>query len=77
MEVNICFSRENWIKQYQTHVFGTLGVARAFLPHFRERKSGTFVFMGSTAAWGGMPALAAYCGSKSALRGKRISQSPK
>jgi NAD(P)-dependent dehydrogenase (short-subunit alcohol dehydrogenase family) len=44
-------------------------VARAFLPHFRARKAGTFVFIGSTAAWGGIPTLAAYCGSKSALRG--------
>ncbi|KAE9365403.1 oxidoreductase,short chain dehydrogenase-like protein [Stipitochalara longipes BDJ] len=62
-------SREDWIKMYQTHVFGPLGVARAFLPHFRSRKAGTFVFIGSTAAWGGIPTLAAYCGSKSALRG--------
>ncbi|KAH9218703.1 oxidoreductase,short chain dehydrogenase-like protein [Leptodontidium sp. 2 PMI_412] len=62
-------SREDWIKQYQTHVFGTIGVARAFLPHFRSRKAGTLVFIGSTAAWGGIPTLAAYCGSKSALRG--------
>ncbi|KAH7371175.1 oxidoreductase,short chain dehydrogenase-like protein [Pyrenochaeta sp. MPI-SDFR-AT-0127] len=62
-------TREDWIKQYQTHVFGTLGVARAFLPYFRARRAGTLVFMGSTAAWGGMPTLAAYCGSKSALRG--------
>ncbi|PVH82871.1 oxidoreductase,short chain dehydrogenase-like protein [Cadophora sp. DSE1049] len=62
-------SREDWIKQYQTHVFGPLGVARAFLPHFRSRKAGTFVFIGSTAAWGGIPTLAAYCGSKAALRG--------
>ncbi|CZR57759.1 related to ketoreductases [Phialocephala subalpina] len=62
-------SREDWIKQYQTHVFGTFGVARAFLPHFRARKAGTFVFIGSTAAWGGIPTLGAYCGSKSALRG--------
>ncbi|KAH7413242.1 oxidoreductase,short chain dehydrogenase-like protein [Cadophora sp. MPI-SDFR-AT-0126] len=62
------FSLGDWIKQYQTHVFGPLGVARAFLPHFRSRKAGTFVFIGSIAAWGGIPTLAAYCGSKSALR---------
>lgn len=28
------------------------------------------MFIGSTAAWGGIPTLGAYCGSKSALRGK-------
>ena len=69
-DANKSRSREDWIKMYQTHVFGTMGVARAFLPHFRSRKAGTFVFIGSTAAWGGIPTLAAYCGSKSALRGK-------
>lgn len=62
-------SRDDWIKQFQTHVFGPLGVTRAFLPHFRARKAGTLVFIGSTAAWGGIPTLGAYCASKSALRG--------
>ncbi|KAH7112583.1 oxidoreductase,short chain dehydrogenase-like protein [Dendryphion nanum] len=61
-------SRDDWIKQFQTHVFGPIGITRAFLPHFRARKSGTIVFMGSTAAWGGMPTLGAYCASKSAIR---------
>ncbi|KAH7358313.1 hypothetical protein B0T11DRAFT_354967 [Plectosphaerella cucumerina] len=61
-------SLENWDKVYRTHVFGPLGVARAFLPHFRSKKAGDLVFMGSIAAWGGMPALGAYCSSKAALR---------
>ncbi|WQF87746.1 Putative short-chain dehydrogenase/reductase SDR, NAD(P)-binding domain superfamily [Colletotrichum destructivum] len=59
---------ENWTKVFQTHVFGPLGVARAFLPHFRSKRSGNFVFMGSIAAWGGLPAVGAYCSSKAALR---------
>ncbi|KAJ0307872.1 hypothetical protein COL5a_008175 [Colletotrichum fioriniae] len=46
-------SQEDWNKVFQTHLFGPLGTTRAFLPHFRARKSGTFVFIGSTAAWGG------------------------
>ncbi|KAJ0314196.1 hypothetical protein Brms1b_007161 [Colletotrichum noveboracense] len=62
-------SQEDWNKVFQTHVFGPLGITRAFLPHYRARKSGIFVFMGSTAAWGGIPTLGAYCASKSALRG--------
>ncbi|KAK1498621.1 retinol dehydrogenase [Colletotrichum tamarilloi] len=62
-------SQEDWNKVFQTHLFGPLGTTRAFLPHFRARKSGTFVFIGSTAAWGGIPTLGAYCASKSALRG--------
>ncbi|KAH8775424.1 short-chain oxidoreductase [Diaporthe sp. PMI_573] len=60
---------EDWNKVFQTHVFGPLGVARAFLPHFRSKNNGTFVFMGSIAAWGGLPTLGAYCSSKAALRG--------
>lgn len=54
---------------FQTHVFGPVGLARAFMPHFRSKRNGTFVFMGSIAAWGGLPALGAYCSSKAALRG--------
>ncbi|TDZ41371.1 Oxidoreductase BOA17 [Colletotrichum trifolii] len=61
-------SLENWQKVFQTHVFGPVGVARAFLPHFRSKKAGNFVFMGSIAAWGGLPAVGAYCSSKAALR---------
>ncbi|KAI7778852.1 retinol dehydrogenase [Diaporthe eres] len=59
---------ENWNKMFQTHVFGPLGVARASMPHFRSKRNGKFVFMGSIAAWGGLPALGAYCSSKAALR---------
>ncbi|RYC81826.1 hypothetical protein BFJ63_vAg15276 [Fusarium oxysporum f. sp. narcissi] len=61
-------SLENWKNVFQTHVFGPLVVARAFLPHFRSKKAGNFVFMGSIAAWGGLPAVGAYCSSKAALR---------
>lgn len=39
------------------------------MPHFRSKRNGKFVFMGSIAAWGGLPALGAYCSSKAALRG--------
>ncbi|KAF7919858.1 hypothetical protein EAE99_008403 [Botrytis elliptica] len=60
--------REDWVKQFQTHVFGTIGVARAFLPHFRQQKAGTIIFIGSTAAWAVIPTLGAYCDSKSAIQ---------
>ncbi|KAH7385063.1 oxidoreductase,short chain dehydrogenase-like protein [Cadophora sp. MPI-SDFR-AT-0126] len=60
-------SRSDWINQFQTHVFGTMAVTRAFLPQFRKQRSGTIIFMGSTAAWGGIPTLSAYCSSKAAL----------
>ncbi|EXF82067.1 retinol dehydrogenase [Colletotrichum fioriniae PJ7] len=43
-------SQEDWNKVFQTHLFGPLGTTRAFLPHFRARKSGTFVFIGAVEA---------------------------
>ncbi|KAH8743178.1 hypothetical protein F5883DRAFT_512606 [Diaporthe sp. PMI_573] len=61
-------SLENWKSVFQTHVYGPLGVTRAFLPHFRSKRAGTLIFMGSIAAWGGLPAVGAYCSSKAALR---------
>ncbi|KAH7312858.1 oxidoreductase,short chain dehydrogenase-like protein [Rhexocercosporidium sp. MPI-PUGE-AT-0058] len=58
-------TRDDWINQFQTHVFGPLAVTRVFLPQLRKQRSGTIVFMGSTAAW--FPTLGAYCSSKAAL----------
>ncbi|KZL68039.1 short-chain oxidoreductase [Colletotrichum tofieldiae] len=34
-------SHDDWSRVFQTHVFGPLGVTRAFLPHFRAKKLGT------------------------------------
>jgi NADP-dependent 3-hydroxy acid dehydrogenase YdfG len=40
------------------------------LPHFRERKSGTNVFISSISGWSGMEFNAGYSGTKFALEGK-------
>ena len=42
---------EETMVQFNTNVFGTLNVTRAFLPHMRGRKSGTVVFIGSLLGW--------------------------
>ncbi|EXJ57112.1 hypothetical protein A1O7_07456 [Cladophialophora yegresii CBS 114405] len=55
--------------QFDTNVFGTIKVTRAALPHFRQRRAGTVVFIGSLSGWIGHPGVDAYAGSKHALEG--------
>ncbi|KZV65485.1 short chain dehydrogenase [Peniophora sp. CONT] len=54
--------------QYNTNVFGLLNVTRAFLPHLRERRTGTIVFIGSMAGWYGSPGMGLYTSTKHAVR---------
>ncbi|KAH7413980.1 hypothetical protein DE146DRAFT_14094 [Phaeosphaeria sp. MPI-PUGE-AT-0046c] len=62
-------SYEDWLAQFDTNVFGTIKVTKAILPHFRERKTGTMVFISSLSGWVGHPGCSAYAGSKFALEG--------
>ncbi|GBE84245.1 Uncharacterized oxidoreductase [Sparassis crispa] len=54
-------------KQFQTNVFGTIAFTQAFLPHFRERKSGHILNVTSLGAFYNLPQWGAYHGSKAAL----------
>ncbi|KAF8588274.1 short chain dehydrogenase [Ramaria rubella] len=58
---------EETLKQFQTCVFGPLNVARAFLPHMRERKKGVIAIIGSAAAGTSIPGCGNYTASKSAI----------
>jgi len=60
---------EDFLAQFNTNVFGTINVTRALLPHFRQRRSGTVVFIGSLSGWIGHPGAGAYAGTKFALEG--------
>ncbi|KAJ5397772.1 hypothetical protein N7509_005885 [Penicillium cosmopolitanum] len=60
-------SHDQWFKQFNTNVFGTLNTTRSFLPHMRRRKSGVIVFIGSMVAWDGAPTVGAYASSKAAI----------
>ncbi|PVI01290.1 NAD(P)-binding protein [Periconia macrospinosa] len=62
-------SYEDWLAQFDTNVFGTIKVTKAILPHFRERKTGTMVFISSLSGWIGHAGCSAYAGSKFALEG--------
>lgn len=66
---NLCFSHEDWLAQFNSNLFGAINLTRSFLPHFRTKKAGTIVFIGSAAAWVGLPALSLYAASKHALTG--------
>ncbi|KAK7038827.1 hypothetical protein VNI00_010457 [Paramarasmius palmivorus] len=60
---------EESFEQFNTNVLGALNITRAFLPHLRERKTGTIVFMGSIVGWQSCPAVGLFAGTKWALRG--------
>ena len=54
---------------YKTNLIGPANITRAILPHFRAKKSGVVVFMGSQSGWFGDAWASAYCASKFALEG--------
>ena len=61
-------SSEKFLAQLHTNVLGPLNVTRALLPHFRQKKSGTVLFVGSIATYiDGYPGAGPYHGSKGAL----------
>jgi NAD(P)-dependent dehydrogenase (short-subunit alcohol dehydrogenase family) len=62
-------SREDIQTQFDVNVFGVMNVIRAVLPHFRERKSGVIVNVGSGAGIFTLPMISLYCASKFALEG--------
>lgn len=60
---------EEMHRQFDVNVFGAVAVAKAFLPRFRERRSGFIVNVTSMGGLITMPGIAYYCGSKFALQG--------
>lgn len=60
---------EEMRRQFDVNVFGAVAMAKAFLPRFRERRSGFIVNVTSMGGMITMPGIAYYCGSKFALQG--------
>jgi len=56
-------------KGLETNFFGPANVARALIPHMRERKTGTIAWVGSLAGVQGFPSASAYVSAKFALEG--------
>ncbi|PCH39364.1 NAD(P)-binding protein [Wolfiporia cocos MD-104 SS10] len=56
------------IAQFHTNFFGALKVTNAVIPHMRQRRSGTLVFLGSRSVWqANVPAVGFYIASKAAI----------
>jgi NAD(P)-dependent dehydrogenase (short-subunit alcohol dehydrogenase family) len=62
-------SDEQIERQYATNVTGLMYVTRAFLPHFRERKSGTIINISSVGGLATFPLYSLYHGTKWAVEG--------
>lgn len=60
---------EVWDRVQRTNVLGSANVARAVLPHLRERDAGTLVLIGSVLGQIAVPSMSAYVVSKWAVRG--------
>ncbi len=54
---------------FETNTFGVMAVARAIIPHMRERGSGTIVNVTSSVGIAPMPLVAVYTASKYAIEG--------
>ncbi len=62
-------SYEQILHNLNLNLISQIYIAKAFIPLFKKRKSGTLIFLGSEAALQGKPQGSIYCASKFALRG--------
>lgn len=62
-------SLEEMRRQFDVNVFGAVAVTKAFVPYFRQRRSGHIINITSMGGTITMPGIAYYCGSKFALEG--------
>jgi NAD(P)-dependent dehydrogenase (short-subunit alcohol dehydrogenase family) len=58
-----------------TNLFGPVNLTRSILPHFRQRKAGTIIFMGSVGGWQGEVGAGPYCVGKFGMEGKGLDKS--
>ncbi len=54
-------------EQFETNVFGLIGMTKAFLPHFRENGAGIVINVSSISAENGYPFASVYSASKAAV----------
>ncbi|KAL2873726.1 hypothetical protein SGCOL_011128 [Colletotrichum sp. CLE4] len=55
------------MKLFHTNLFGAMNAVKAFLSHFRERRAGTFGFIGAGLGWLSYPLLGHYGIAKAGL----------
>ncbi|TEY35142.1 hypothetical protein BOTCAL_0605g00050 [Botryotinia calthae] len=57
-------AHERLVASCNTKLFGTVNLTRSILPHFRQRKAGTIIFMGSVGGWQSEVGAGPYCVGK-------------
>jgi len=68
------FTPEQYVQQFDVNVLGTQRVNRVALPHFRAKKRGTLIWVGSSSTRGGTPPfLAPYFAAKAAMDALAVS----
>jgi NAD(P)-dependent dehydrogenase (short-subunit alcohol dehydrogenase family) len=67
LKITLDPSSEQWLANFETNVFGAVKVTKAMLAHFRSRKSGTLVFTGSMASYGGGAGVSTYTATKGSV----------
>lgn len=65
---------EDWTRQFETNVFGTIKVTKPVLSHMRTRNQGTLVFVSSLNGFVAHPTVGPYSASKHALEGESFSR---
>jgi NAD(P)-dependent dehydrogenase (short-subunit alcohol dehydrogenase family) len=60
-------SMEQIKAQFETNYFGQVAVSKAFIPHFRNKRSGVIVNIASLSAKMGFPIFSVYSSSKAAV----------
>lgn len=58
---------EEWVRAIEINLFGSILMARAFLPHFRKNKYGKIVQLSGGGATAPLPFISAYAASKAAI----------
>lgn len=68
------FTPEQYIQQFDVNVLGAQRVNRVALPHFRAKRKGTLIWVGSSSTRGGTPPfLAPYFAAKAAMDALAVS----
>ncbi len=62
-------SEEEFMPVFETNLFGLIRVTRAFLPHFRNQRSGNIINLSSIGGLTGLPGWGYYNASKFAVEG--------
>lgn len=58
---------DEWVRAIEINLFGSILVARVFLPHFRKNKYGKIIQLSGGGATAPLPFISAYAASKAAI----------